>query len=216
MTDVMEKTETISSASFVWSPDHSILAALASVSASASTDKFRPLLTNIHLFTRDGEIIAEATDSYTLARVSMPVEASADLDVLVSAKWLTDSLKSFKPSGKRRVDILVGVMDDTISLTGEGKTLSTLVAEGKFPGIDHLIPAEANYKTELGSFQASFLSRMAHVLPSLNKKDESTWSCISMSATSPSLWRRVQHVGDHTFTGLFLQMPVRINLGERR
>jgi hypothetical protein len=215
MTDVMENVET-AVPSFVWAPEIAKLSQLASVAASSSDDQARPIFTNIHLFTRQGEIVAEATDSYTLARVSVPVEGNADLDVLIPAQWLVKSLSALKLKGRAALtqDVLVNVAGGMVTLSSGGLTLSTVLGDGRFPQIDHLIPAESNYQSELGAFHAPYLARMAKILPPV-VKGEGTWECVSMSATRPSLWRRIQHYDarpreDWTATALFLQMPVRI------
>ena len=216
MTDVMENVET-AVPSFVWAPEIAKLSQLASVAASASGNQARPIFTNIHLFTREGEIVAEATDSYTLARVSVPVEGNADLDVLIPAQWLVKSLSALKLKGRAALtqDVLVNVAGGMVTLSSGGLTLSTVLGDGKFPQIDHLIPTEGNYQSELGAFNAPYLARMAKILPPVVKREGATWECLSMSATRPSLWRRIQHYDarpreDWTATALFLQMPVRI------
>jgi hypothetical protein len=214
MTDVMENVET-AAPSFVWAPEIAKLSQLASVAASSSDDQARTILTNIRLFTREGEIVAEATDSYTLARVSVPVEGNADLDVLIPAQWLVKSLSALKLKGRAALtqDVLVNVAGGMVTLSSGGLTLSTVLGDGKFPQIDHLIPTEGNYQSELGAFNAPYLARMAKILPPVVKGEGATWECLSMSATRTSLWRRTQYMSSRdgwTATALFLQMPVRI------
>jgi hypothetical protein len=213
----MENVET-AVPSFVWAPEIAKLSQLASVAASASGNQARPIFTNIHLFTREGEIVAEATDSYTLARVSVPVEGNADLDVMIPATWLVKSLSALKLKGRAALtqDVLFSVTGDVLTLSSGGVTLSTVLGDhGRWSQIDNLIPAEGNYQSELGAFHAPYLARMAKILPPVVKREGATWECLSMSATRTSLWRRVQHYdarprGAWTATALFLQMPVRI------
>lgn len=184
----------------------STLKTLATVSASAATDDARPLLTQIHLREMGGVLVAEATDSYSLARITSGVVAPVGLDVLVPAKWLSKSISALKVGRMASYPITLSFTGDIVTVSNSITTLSTTVAEGKFPSVDQIIPTEARYTSELGAFNALFLARMADILPAETKRNRSTWKCVSMSATSPSVWTKI----DGDLSALFLLMPVRI------
>lgn len=184
----------------------STLKALATVSASAATDDARPLLTQIHLREMGGVLVAEATDSYSLARITSGVVAPAGLDVLAPAKWLSKSVVALKVGRMASYPITLSFTGDMVTVSNGSATLSTTVAEGKFPSVDRLTPAAANYAHEAAAFNALFLARMADILPAETKRYGSTWKCVSMSATGPSVWTKA----DGDLSALFLLMPVRI------
>ena len=202
MTDVMENTGTKTVLAI--SPKN--LGQLASVAASAGTDDARPILTAIHLYTRDGELIADATDSYSLARVSVATEYK-DVDVLIPARWLVASLKSLKTTKLfyDKAVLTLTIDGDRVSLGNYDATLTTFAGTGTFPNIDTLLPKEEDYLSEMGSFDAHFLARMGSIIPPATKKENNTWHCASMSKDKPSVWTR--HYDGAS--ALFLLMPVR-------
>jgi len=185
-----------------------VLADLASAGASAGTDDARPILTSLHLFTREGRLIAEATDSYTLARVSTEY-AGPELDALVPAKWLEAVRKAAKALRIPGLPVALEVGAETITArVPDAFTMSTPAQWGTFPKIDHLIPTEADYVHELGAFNPQFLARMTKILSPANAKDTTrAWKCISMSTLKPSLWTTSARGAE----AMFLQMPVRLD-----
>ncbi len=200
MTETTEVTKVIE---MTWGE----LSQLASVSACASTDKMRPILTMIHLTSENGKVRAVATDSYTLAIIDTEVDAPSDLDVMVPATWLRDALKALKVARATEVPVTLSFTGTTITASNALTTVSTTNdVYGDYPKVTQLIPAEANYQSELGAFNAEFLARMSAILPA-GRKDSPTWKCLSMSATSPSLWTRTYG----TMSAQFLIMPVRVN-----
>lgn len=181
---------------------------LASVAASAATDKARPLLTAIQLVSDGARLVATATDSYTLARVSV-THAAPTCEVLIPAAWLLDALKATKVTRARQRPITLSITGETITLSdGLGVTMTTLAQSGTYPTIDPLIPTEDNYTSELAAFAPQYLARMAKILPPRDSKDTTrAWRCVSMSPTKPALWLCSTYEAE----ALFLQMPVRVS-----
>lgn len=210
MTDTLEHTETSESVHVAvrWND----LAALASVSASCASDDARPILTTVHLTSEDGRLVATATDSYSLAIVDVADGGisfdHAPLDVLIPAAWLAQAVRALKVSRYPQRALRLSVTGETVTISDEETTLTTLAQAGEYPKVRHLIPAQANYASELGAFNADFLARMAKIAPEFDKslKSIGTWRCMSMSRTSPSLWERTTSNAH----ALFLLMPVRI------
>jgi DNA polymerase III sliding clamp (beta) subunit (PCNA family) len=192
------------------------LADLASVSACAATDDARPLLTCVHLFTRDGVLVAEATDSYSLARATLGTVTKGEsipsaLDVLIPAKWLRATLKSLKIT-REPYQVLTLTVEgpehrQTVALSNIDATIATLAISGNYPKVDHLIPDDGAY-SELGAFCPQFIARMADILPKVGPHDTTrAWQCVAMDKSRPSLWR----ASARGVSAQFLQMPVRIN-----
>ncbi len=213
MTETLNE-ESTSAASLVWAPRWEMLNDLTSVAACIDTTGYRPLLAGVHLYRDGADIVAEATDSFTLAIARVTVGGNWEGDVVIPAKWLRDFLKSTKPRAKQmRVDVLVSVKGDTISLKSGDKMAETRIIAGTYPSVSHLIPAESNRASELGAFNAEFLAKMANVLP--QAKPYTTWVCKSMARDRVSLWEATKHggSGEHAYSvrGQFLIMPVRIS-----
>ena len=180
-----------------------ILTQLSSVAVCAGDDSARPLLTNIHMYSKDGHLVADATDSHVLGRIVVEVPGIGDFDTLVPAKWLVSAVKSLKiPKHRQTASILmIEVTGDTLTLRGPDGSSSVSIMDGTFPSVDQVIPAAGNYVSEPGSFNASFLSKMSKMLP----EKVAVWECVSMSPTRPSVWTR-----DHSgASALFLIMPSR-------
>ncbi len=211
MTDTLEHTVTSEAVhvSVRWID----LAALASVSASCASDDARPILTAVHLTSEDHRLVATATDSYSMAVVDVAdggiSSDHAPLDVLIPAAWLTQAVRALKVSRFPMRGLTLSVTGETVTLSDGDTTLTTLVQAGEYPKVRHLIPAAGNYASELGAFNADFMARMAKIAPEFDKslKSVATWRCVSMSATSVSVWERTTGNAH----ALFLLMPVRIN-----
>ncbi len=204
----MTMTETRETTTTVLEVTWQTLSDLASVSASAATDKRPPILTAIQLVSDSTRLTATATDSYTLARVS--VESAAPmLEVLIPAAWLLDALKATKVTRAPQLALTLSVTGQTITLSdGRGVTMTTLAQDGTYPSVAPIIPTEDNYTSELGAFNPQFLARMAKILPPRDKRDTTrAWRCVSMSATKPALWKATTYEAEAEF----LQMPVRIS-----
>ena len=198
--------------------DWRTLSALATVSASASTDSARPVLLAIHLYTEGGRLVADATDSYTLGRLSVESDVTG-LDALIPAKWLVSSLKSLKPAKVARVTsysssgklVTLSVSSGMATLSDGSATFTTELISGTFPSVSQLIPEPSAYVFEKASFNLRILTRMNDILPSSSAKVSNTWTCVSMPAQKPSIWTRSEFVGADKVDGLLLVMPVRVN-----
>ena len=190
--------------------DWSLLNALASVSASASTDKMRYLLNSVHLFSDGADLVVEATDSFTLARARVEF-ATPGIDLLVDVKWLTDALKATKPRSLKgrtmTLPVTLSVTGSTVTFSASDVTMTTTQIDGKFPSVDQIIPTPENYTNELAAFNPTFLARMAKILTT---GSTDAWECVTMSATKPALWVASRYIGGTTVRGQFLIMPVRI------
>lgn len=198
--------------------DWRTLSALATVSASASTDTARPILLALHLYSENGRLIADATDSYALARASVESDVTG-LDALIPAKWLVSSLKALKPAKLARVtsytspgkSITLSVSSGMATLSDGSASFTTELISGNYPSVTQLIPDESSYVFEAASFDLKMLARMNDILPSASAKVGNTWTCVSMSRLKPSLWTRSERVGADKVDALFLIMPVRVN-----
>lgn len=202
MTETNEVTTTV--LEMTWTE----LAQVASIVASASTDEARPILTKVHLTSENGKLQAIATDSFTLAIISTEVVAPEGLDVLVPAKWLVSVVKQLKITRAPNVTVTLSFTGENLTASNGETTVSTvLIDAGLYPQVLRLVPTADKYTSELGAFNAELLARMADILPPARKDNTTCWKCVSMSATSPSLWTRTHD----SMSVKFLIMPARFN-----
>ena len=213
-------TETTSASTFNALIDWQILADLASVGACSATDDARPILTGILLESTDaGELVAIATDSYRLARITttLPAMHAGSVHVIIPAAWLAKTLTSMRPR-KIKGDYLtrpvrVTIDAETITLEADGITASTPLIAGTYPSVSQLIPTEKGYEAELGAFNPTFLWSMAKML---TRSSTDAWRCVTMSATRPTMWitkvgYRAEALKGASTRGEFLLMPVRLD-----
>lgn len=211
-------TETTSASTFNALIDWQILADLASAGACSATDDARPILTGVLLETTDaGELVAIATDSFRLARITttLPAMHAGDLHAIIPAAWLAKTLTSMRPR-KIKGDymtrpIRVTIDAETITIEADEISATTRLIAGTYPSVSQLIPTEKDYESELGAFNPTFLGSMAKML---TRPSTDAWRCVSMSASRPTVWvTKVTYRADAlkgvTTRGEFLLMPVR-------
>lgn len=200
MTETSEVTTTV--LEMTWTE----LAQVASIATCAGADEARPILTKVHLTSEEGKLQAIATDSYTLAIISTDVVAPEGLNALVPAKWLVSVVKQLKITRYPKVTVTLSFTGENLTASNGETTVSTvLIDAGLYPQVLQLVPSAEKYTSEAGAFNADFLARMADILPA-GRKDTACWKCLSMSATSPSLWTRTYH----SMSAKFLIMPVKV------
>ena len=186
------------------------LRVIASVGVAAGRDNARPILTAIHLTAGGGEIQAVATDSYRLATATTEHDGP-EIDALIPAKWLLTAVKSTKPLKRNETTakVTLSITGDTVTVSNYETTFTTQMVSGQFPKVAQLIPTSDNYKSELGSFNPTFLAGM-HDITSICDPGNTTasWKCLSMSEVSPSLWATTCHA-ERSWDMQYQLMPVR-------
>jgi DNA polymerase-3 subunit beta len=100
----------------------------------------RPILSGIHFQAAAGNLVLTATDSYRLARFTMPVKAN-DFSVTVPAKFLSEA-KSIFTSGT--VEISIGPR--MILMHQDNIIIESSLLEGTYPETDRLIPSSFSCK----------------------------------------------------------------------
>lgn len=102
------------------------------VDGAAKNDKVRLALIGVHLFSRDGRLFAEATDTRVLFRDSIPSSAVIPDDIIVPAPAIRALMRILPAEGTASVEVSPAYISVTC---GQRKMLSKLVAE-KYPDID--------------------------------------------------------------------------------
>lgn len=199
---------TITSFTLSWS----VLADLSTVATCASTDTSRPVLNYVRVTTDGTRVKFTATDSYTLAMATAELADGVIREMLIPARALADFLRTAKPLAREigRSTVLIEAIDGYVTLSAyygdalRGSAQYAAAPEGvTYPNVDSVIPSPESYACELGAFSPDFLARMAKIVPA---KPTGYWECVSMSRTSPSIWK-------HDARGveaLFVITPVRV------
>jgi DNA polymerase-3 subunit beta len=134
-------------------------AAVGQVIGAASVDASPPTLRGVHITSEGNDLVLRATDKYKLAEVVIPWESTGDdVDLLASAAWLADVVKTLAGDASILADgNLVGVR------TGNRATTSIMV-DGDFPKIKTLFPNQTATQVTVDRDEFSdVLSRVALV-----------------------------------------------------
>jgi len=133
------------------------------VSFAASTEETRPILNGVLWQLRDGEMRMVATNGHRLAKMTLPVEAAAQVpaaDLIVHPKALQQVQRLF--GGDAQVEVArsenhIGFRSDTVQVY-------TRLIEGPYPNYEQVIPKDndKNMVADKGALQGA-VRRMAIV-----------------------------------------------------
>jgi len=133
------------------------------VSFAASTEETRPILNGVLWQLRDGEMRMVATNGHRLAKMTLPVEAAAQVpavDLIVHPKALQQVQRLF--AGDAAVEVSrsenhIGFRSDTVQVF-------TRLIEGPYPNYEQVIPKDndKNMVADKGALQSA-VRRMAIV-----------------------------------------------------
>ncbi|HYH78690.1 MAG TPA: DNA polymerase III subunit beta [Longimicrobium sp.] len=133
------------------------------VSFAASTEETRPILNGVLWQLRDGEMRMVATNGHRLAKMTLPVEAAAQVpavDLIVHPKALQQVQRLF--AGDAAVEVSrsenhIGFRSDTVQVY-------TRLIEGPYPNYEQVIPKDndKNMVADKGALQSA-VRRMAIV-----------------------------------------------------
>ncbi len=133
------------------------------VSFAASTEETRPILNGVLWQLRDGEMRMVATNGHRLAKMTLPVEAAAQVpavDLIVHPKALGQVQRLF--AGDATVEVSrsenhIGFRSDTVQVY-------TRLIEGPYPNYEQVIPKDndKNMVADKGALQSA-VRRMAIV-----------------------------------------------------
>lgn len=108
--------------------------------STAKSNAGRPELLGVYLTVADGVLTLVATDTYVASARSLAVDSTADLSALISPRDLQDALPA---SG----EVGIGIADEQVSLTSEGRIATLRTLAGEFLAWRRLIPSPATVAT---------------------------------------------------------------------
>lgn len=131
------------------------------VAKAASTEDARPVLTGVKLEAADGRFTAVATDSYRLARRSMPWEQDVEMSALVPRKALDQARAAAELLGSD-VELILEPTHATFAFAD--RRLVTTLIEGKYPPIQQLIPTGYERKARIERVELTEVVRRVAVV----------------------------------------------------
>lgn len=118
-------------------PTHEFVAALRSVSFSASTSSIKPELASVSLTLEKGELVAVATDSFRLAETRIPLKVKGSFGpLLIPARNVADIVRAAE-SG---TEIEIRSTDNQCSFLSDFGHITSRTIDGAFPDYHAIIP----------------------------------------------------------------------------
>ena len=110
---------------------------------AASVKETRPVLTGVNFRFNDGVLVCTGTDSFRLARKTIPFNAEGSFNVTIPAKGLNEVKGSVLQNGEGSVEMLLD--SRKAQFVSEDTIIQTKLLDGAFPETDRLIPKEFAY-----------------------------------------------------------------------
>lgn len=178
---------------------------------AASQKDARPILTGVNFRCVDNKLDCVATDSYRLAKKTVTLSTSANFNVTLPAKSLSDVGKII--DGVESVEM--GISDKKVVVRMPFTNISTRVLSGTYPDTSKLIPT--SYENELNTLsqnliaavdRAALLSteRQNVVKLSLDKEK------VEVSAKSHEIGSYLEHINHFSYKGSRLEVSFTANL----
>ena len=128
--------------------DADVLLKLITQTSFATSDKeTRPVLTGVNFKAEGNRLECVATDSFRLARKTLELSTSADFNVTIPAKSLSEVAKTIEKDEKVRVC----VSDKKAQFWFDNTVIQTRLIDGAYPETSRLIPTEFLYELTLDS-----------------------------------------------------------------
>jgi hypothetical protein len=140
--------------------------AIRNVTPFASRDQPKAALCGIHLMTRGGALVIEATDSYAAGRETLPCDGAGVIDVLLSARDLDFAAATFgrllADHGAEQVTVSAAADDGAVRLALGSAVLTAAVEcdAGPFPSMDGILARPGGREVALSN---ALLARIAKV-----------------------------------------------------
>ncbi len=116
-----------------------LLSLIRDVSFCSATTEIKPEISSVFIYTKDGNIISVATDSYRLAEKTLPNRNSLDLSVLIPQKHIADIISILS---EEEGDISLYKNEGLLTMNTESLSLCIHVTTGQFPDYKQLYPKE--------------------------------------------------------------------------
>jgi DNA polymerase III subunit beta len=118
--------------------------AIEKVAFSAATDEGRPLLTGVRIIQKEGEALFAATDGYRLSVKRLTLKTKDDLDLLVPARALFETVRACAEEKTAKDLFMVKHEENQVSFIVGDAEIQTRLIDGEYPDFEKIIPAKHN------------------------------------------------------------------------
>jgi DNA polymerase-3 subunit beta len=112
---------------------------LKEVSFCAATTEIKPEIASVYLYTKDGNMVSVATDSYRLAEKVLAAPEGFSINALIPQKHIADILYII---GEENEDLELSFYESILSISTSNLTLCIHTVTGQFPDYKQLFPKE--------------------------------------------------------------------------
>lgn len=152
------------------------------VIVSASQSEKKPILTGINFNLTNGKLVAVATDSFRLSRITSEKDNCADFNMTVPNSALNELMKCIDSNEKIELDIV----GNSAKFTFNNTEFITRLIDGQYPNTEKLIINEFEREIEFDKEELMNASDRIMILsPSGSEKErEITYNVVTLKQTS--------------------------------
>ena len=184
-----------------------LLSIIEQTAFAASAKDTRPVLTGVNFKLESGILSCTATDSYRLAKKTMPFASADSFNITIPAKSLNEVRGTML--GDLNETIKISLNDKKAQFESKDMLLQTRLLDGGYPETDRLIPKEFKYVLSVNR------NDLIHAIDRTTfiKNDNMTINRLSLSEGEIILSNRSQEIGESTETlaGTFTGEPLEIS-----
>ena len=173
---------------------------------ATSTKETKPVLTGVNFHLANNTLCCTATDSYRLAKKTIPFTSSDSFNVTIPSKSLNE-VKATMLGDDGEIQIFLN--DKKAQFVNEDMILQTRLLDGGYPETDRLIPREFKYTLEISR------SDLIHAIDRTTfiKTDNMTINRLQCSTDEIVLTNKSQEIGEshETLVGTFTGEPLDIS-----
>ena len=174
---------------------------------ATSIKETKPVLTGVNFHLSDNTLCCTATDSYRLAKKTIPFTSSDNFNVTIPSKSLNEVKSTM--IGDDSGEIQIYLNDKKAQFVNEDMILQTRLLDGGYPETDRLIPKEFKYTLEINR------SDLIHAIDRTTfiKTDNMTINRLQCSTDEVVLTNKSQEIGEshETLVGTFTGEPLDIS-----
>lgn len=136
--------------------------ALAQVVIAASLDEARPVLSGVHLFTNDKQLVMVATDSYRLAekKLKLADKPAEKVSMIVPARTMQELGRIL---AEATGELQVFLSDNQVMFQADNIELTSRLIEGQFPNYQQIIPEDTETGIEIDTAEFSRITKVANL-----------------------------------------------------
>ena len=107
----------------------------------------RPILTGINISMKNGVLVALATDSYRLSRITSQRSETCEFNFTMPMSTYKLLKRVIRPDDSKEIDI--SVTDRDVSFRSDGVVIKSTLLDGGYPEVNRLIPSSFRYEVML-------------------------------------------------------------------